>query len=83
LPLIDFIESKNNIVLFFTCLVIMSHILVSGSVAYDTIIHVAEAFEDNILPEKVASLSTGFYSHHTIKSSGGTAHNISYNLGLL
>jgi adenosine kinase len=61
----------------------MSHILVSGSVAYDTIIHVAEAFEDNILPEKVASLSTGFYSHHTVKSAGGTAHNISYNLGLL
>lgn len=43
----------------------------------------AEAFEDNILPEKVASLSTGFYSHHTVKSAGGTAHNISYNLGLL
>jgi len=61
----------------------MSHILVSGSVAYDTIIHVAEAFEDNILPEKVASLSTGFYSHHTIKSAGGTAHNIAYNLWLL
>jgi adenosine kinase len=61
----------------------MTHILVSGSVAYDTIIHVAEAFEDNILPEKVASLSTGFYSHHTVKSAGGTAHNIAYNLWLL
>jgi len=61
----------------------MSHILVSGSVAYDTIIHVSEAFEDNILPEKVASLSTGFYSHHTVKSAGGTGHNIAYNLGLL
>lgn len=48
----------------------MTSILVSGSVAYDTIIHIAEAFEDNILPEKVASLSTGFYSHHTVKSAG-------------
>lgn len=61
----------------------MSDILVSGSVAYDTIIHIAEAFEDNILPEKIASLSTGFYSHHTVKSAGGTAHNIAYNLWLL
>jgi adenosine kinase len=61
----------------------MSHILVSGSVAYDTIIHVAEAFEDNILAEKVRSLSVGFYSHHTVKSCGGTGHNIAYNLWLL
>ena len=55
---------------FIILLFFMTNILVSGSVAYDTIIHIAEAFEDNILPEKIASLSTGFYSHHTVKSAG-------------
>ena len=35
----------------------MQKILVSGSVAYDTVIHVAEAFVDNILPEKLSALS--------------------------
>lgn len=58
-------------------------LLVSGSLAYDTIMDFPGTFTDHILPEKLHTLNVSFLVPKMHKSYGGTAGNISYTLALL
>ncbi len=58
-------------------------IFVSGSLAYDIILDYPGRFADHINPEKVHALSLSFLVRGVKKSTGGTAGNIAYNLGML
>lgn len=61
----------------------MSRILVTGSVAYDTVMNFHGKFADHILPDKVHMLNVAFLIGDLHKNFGGTAGNIAYNLSLL
>ncbi|MBI4079415.1 MAG: carbohydrate kinase family protein [Candidatus Levybacteria bacterium] len=61
----------------------MKHVVVTGSLAFDYIMDFPQSFEENILPEKLHTLSVSFLAHNFSKNFGGTAGNITYNLGLL
>lgn len=61
----------------------MKNILVTGSLAFDYIMDFPQTFEENILPEKLKTLSVSFLAQNFSKNFGGVAGNISYNLGLL
>lgn len=61
----------------------MSHILVSGSIAFDRIMDFPGYFKDHFLPEKLHSLSISFQVGDVSENFGGTAGNIAYNLSLL
>lgn len=58
-------------------------ILVSGSIAFDKIMDFPGYFKDHILPDKIHNLNVSFFITKTNENFGGTAGNISYNLGLL
>ncbi|NMC35787.1 carbohydrate kinase family protein [Candidatus Beckwithbacteria bacterium] len=58
-------------------------IIVSGSLAHDQIMNFPEAFNDHIMPDKLHVMSVSFLVNHLQKNFGGTAGNISYNLGIL
>ena len=58
-------------------------ILVSGSLAYDTIMNFDGRFRDHILPEKIHLLNVSFFVPTLRRFFGGTAGNIAYNLALL
>ncbi|MFA6551093.1 MAG: carbohydrate kinase family protein [Patescibacteria group bacterium] len=58
-------------------------ILVSGSLAFDKIMNFPGRFADNILPDKVHSLSVSFEINNLQENFGGTAGNIAYNLAML
>ncbi len=58
-------------------------ILVSGSLAYDSIMDFPGKFQDHILPEKLHVLSVSFLINKIEKNFGGTAGNIAYTLALL
>ncbi|PIR92929.1 carbohydrate kinase family protein [Candidatus Falkowbacteria bacterium CG10_big_fil_rev_8_21_14_0_10_43_10] len=58
-------------------------ILVSGSLAYDKIMNFPGYFKDNILPERIHSLSVSFLIERLEENFGGTAGNIAYNLACL
>ena len=55
-------------------------ILISGSVAYDTIMVFEGRFGDHILPERVHILNVSFLTPHLKREFGGCAANIAYNL---
>ncbi|MCC5810011.1 MAG: carbohydrate kinase family protein [Ectothiorhodospiraceae bacterium] len=57
--------------------------LISGSVAYDTIMVFKGRFRDHILPEQVHILNLSFLVDELRKEFGGCAGNIAYNLKLL
>lgn len=57
--------------------------MVTGSLAFDTIMNFDGVFSDHILPDKIHKLNLSFLASDMEKSKGGTAGNISYNLGLL
>jgi adenosine kinase len=57
--------------------------LLSGSFAYDTILHHAAPFEHSILPEAVAKLNVCFDIASVQEEFGGTGGNIAYNAALL
>ena len=57
--------------------------LLSGSFAYDTILHHASPFETSILPEAVAKLNVCFDIESVQEEFGGTGGNIAYNAALL
>ena len=57
--------------------------LISGSLAYDTIMVFPERFRDHILPEKVHMLNVSFLVPELRREFGGCAGNIAYNLRLL
>lgn len=59
------------------------NILVTGSLAFDYIMDFQETFEENILPDKLKTLSVSFLAQNFSKNNGGVAGNIAYNLGLL
>lgn len=61
----------------------MSHILVSGSVAYDRIMDFDGLFSDHFVPEKLHSINLSFQIQKLSVGFGGCAGNIAYNLALL
>lgn len=58
-------------------------IYISGSLAYDRIMHFSGKFSDHILPEKLHILNVCFLIDKLEERRGGTAGNIAYNLALL
>ena len=58
-------------------------IVVTGSLAFDTILNFPGKFAEQIIPEKIHVLSVSFLVNKLSKTYGGTAGNIAYNLGLL
>ena len=59
------------------------NILVSGSLAYDSIMDFPGKFSDHILPDKVHVLNVCFMINELKENFGGTAGNIAYALSLL
>jgi adenosine kinase len=58
-------------------------ILLTGSVAYDCLMTFPGLFREQILPEKLQSLSLSFLVNSMARHRGGVAANIAYTLGLL
>lgn len=58
-------------------------IIVSGSLAYDRIMHFPGYFSDHIIPEKIKVLNVAFQVNDMEEKFGGTAGNIVYTLALL
>ena len=61
----------------------MGRILVTGSMAYDYIMHFDDVFAKHILLDKINILNVSFTAHKMTKNLGGTAGNIAYSLKLL
>lgn len=59
------------------------NILVSGSIAYDSIMDFPDHFSNHILPDKIHNLNVSFLIDGLKLNFGGTAGNIGYNLKLL
>lgn len=57
--------------------------LITGSMAYDTIMVYPGEFKDSILPDKVHMLNVAFMVPELRREFGGCAGNIAYNLHLL
>lgn len=57
-------------------------ILITGSLAFDYIMDFPQTFEENIIPEKLKTLSVSFLVHKFSKNFGGVAGNIAYNIAL-
>lgn len=55
-------------------------VLISGSVAYDTIMVFEGQFRDHILPDRVHMLNVAFLTPRLKREFGGCAANIAYNL---
>jgi adenosine kinase len=58
-------------------------ILVTGSIAYDTIMVFADRFRNHLLPDQLHILNVCFVAPEMRREYGGTAGNIAYNLKLL
>lgn len=58
-------------------------ILLTGSVAYDYLMTFPGYFKEQILPERLESISLSFLVDSMSRQRGGTAPNIAYNLALL
>lgn len=61
----------------------MKRVIVTGSLAFDTIMDFPGYFADHILPDKIHILNISFTLKTLKKQYGGTAGNIAYNLSLL
>lgn len=59
------------------------NILLTGSVAYDCLMTFPGLFREQILPEKIQSLSVSFLVDTMARHRGGVAANIAYSLALL
>ena len=59
------------------------NILITGSVAYDYLMTFPGLFKEQILPERLASISLSFLVDSMSKQRGGIAPNIAYTLALL
>lgn len=55
-------------------------VLISGSIAYDTIMVFEGHFKDHILPDRVHMLNVSFLAPRMKREFGGCAANIAYNL---
>ena len=58
-------------------------ILLSGSVAFDYLMTFPGLFQEQILPEKLSSISLSFLVDSMSRQRGGTAPNIAFTLALL
>ena len=58
-------------------------ILVSGSLAFDTIMVFPDVFRKHILSDQIHILNVSFVVPQMRREYGGTAGNIGYNLALL
>ena len=58
-------------------------VLISGSIAYDTIMVFEGQFKDHILPDRVHMLNVAFLTPSLKREFGGCAANIAYNLRAL
>lgn len=58
-------------------------VLISGSIAYDTIMVFDGHFKDHILPDRVHMLNVSFLTLELKRVFGGCASNIAYNLKML
>ncbi len=58
-------------------------ILVTGSIAYDTIMVFPDRFRNHLLPDQLHILNVCFLTPEMRREYGGTAGNIGYNLHLL
>lgn len=58
-------------------------VLISGSIAYDTILVFEGHFKDHILPDRVHMLNVSFLAPRLKREYGGCAANIAYNLRAL
>ena len=58
-------------------------ILVTGSIAYDTIMVFPDRFRNHLLPDQLHILNVCFLTPEMRREFGGTAGNIGYNLKLL
>jgi adenosine kinase len=58
-------------------------ILVTGSIAYDTIMVFPDRFRNHLLPDQLHILNVCFLTPEMRREYGGTAGNIAYNLRLL
>src|SRR5574338_55383 len=58
-------------------------ILLTGSVAYDYLMPFPGKFQEQILPERLASISLSFLVESMSKQRGGIAPNIAYSMALL
>lgn len=56
---------------------------VTGSIAYDLLIHYNGSFVDGIDPGNLKNLSVSYLAHQFTRHHGGTAANIAWNLNLL
>src|SRR5258708_542646 len=61
----------------------MKTIVVTGSLAFDHIMDFPDTFEENILPDKLHTLSVSFLVSNFGRNFGGVAGNIAFTLGLL
>jgi adenosine kinase len=61
----------------------MRNILVTGSIAYDTIMVFPDRFRNHLLPDQLHILNVCFLTPEMRREYGGTAGNIGYNLKLL
>ena len=58
-------------------------VLISGSIAYDTIMVFDGHFKDHILPDRTHMLSVSFLVPRLTRQYGGTGANIAYNVSML
>jgi adenosine kinase len=59
------------------------NVVLTGSVAFDCLMTFPGLFREQILPEKLESLSLSFLVDTLVRHRGGIAGNIAYNLALL
>lgn len=58
-------------------------IIITGSIAFDNILHFPGHFSDHIIPEKIKMLNVSFLVDTMKRTKGGCAPNIAYTLALL
>lgn len=56
----------------------MSRVVISGSIAYDTIMNFDDVFTKYIMPQHLHTLSVNFNINEMVRYPWGTAHNIGY-----
>ncbi|MCC6168933.1 MAG: carbohydrate kinase family protein [Caldilineaceae bacterium] len=57
--------------------------VITGSVAYDYLMHFPGRFRDHILPDQLQSLSVSFLADSMRRERGGVAANVAYTMRLL
>ena len=58
-------------------------VLLTGSIAYDTVLHHAKRFDESLRAEHLAHLNLTFYAPAMRRDFGGCAANIAYAMAKL